>query len=145
MGERRIKGCASLVSKGRFFRRASPVAQERNPTRHTRGHAGRRRTLNAERRTDLLDDVEPGETQSLYGVNQLPVSDQHIVCFVSGDRENAYVGLCQRDSNRDQNPDKIQIERTFYLEPSPTSTGARSSGDESVFTNDTKFLSGAAD
>src|SRR5271157_1954851 len=111
------------------------------PYRHTGGHAGK--TPNAERH--LLDDVEPGETQGLYRVNQLQVPDQHIVCFVSGDRENAYVGLCQRDSNRDQNPDKIQIERTFYLEPSPTSTSARSSGNESVFTNDTKFLSGAAD
>ena len=93
----------------------------------------------------LLDDGESSEPQGLYRIGQLLVSNQDVVCFVSGDGENAYVGLRKRNSHRNENPNKIQIERTLYFKSSPASTCMRATRHEVIFANHRKFVAGAAD
>ena len=82
----------------------------------------------------LFDYFESCEAEGFDGVAQLPVSNQDIICLESADGKNAYIGLCQRHSNRNKAPDKVQVEWANNLKSSPASTHLDSGRDEVILT-----------
>jgi len=87
--------------------------------------------------------MEAGGAQRLYGLGQLLVSHQHVIGIKSANWQNTDTGVSQRDSHRNENTDKVQIERPLDFDGSPALTGSHIVVNLGIGTDDRELISGS--